>query len=302
MSNDKKVSLAELKQCGFIPQKQKDHFSLRIKTVGGMLDADSLEAVSRLAKKYGKDYVHMTSRQSIEIPYVQLEDVEAIRKEMEASGLKPGVLGSALRTVTACQGNTICGSGQIETSELAKIIENECNNIQLSHKFKIGVTGCPNNCLKAEENDIGLKGTFVPKWKKKDCTYCGVCDRHCPVNAIQVERKEKKLKFSSATCIGCGRCARVCPHTCWDGEKGVQVYYGGVFGRKIRLALPLLEVLYEKKDILAAIRAGMEFFAEHGEKKERFVFTLDRIGLDVFCKFLQERGLPLRKKYSKKLA
>ncbi|MFR0781422.1 MAG: hypothetical protein ACLSHP_00200 [Coprococcus sp.] len=28
----------------------------------------------------------------------------------------------------------------------------------LPHKFKFGVTGCQNNCLKAEENDVGIKG------------------------------------------------------------------------------------------------------------------------------------------------
>jgi dissimilatory sulfite reductase (desulfoviridin) alpha/beta subunit len=27
---------------------------------------------------------------------------------------------------------------------------------ELSHKFKIGITGCKNSCLKAEENDLGI--------------------------------------------------------------------------------------------------------------------------------------------------
>ena len=35
---------------------------------------------------------------------------------------------------------------------------------ELPHKFKFGVTGCQNNCLKAEENDVGIKGASIVEW------------------------------------------------------------------------------------------------------------------------------------------
>ena len=40
----------------------------------------------------------------------------------------------------------------------------------LPHKFKFGVTGCQNNCLKAEENDVGIKGAIRVNWNS-GCMY-----------------------------------------------------------------------------------------------------------------------------------
>lgn len=286
------AELAALKESGFIPQKQKGFFSLRVKMTGGIIDIDSLEAVCRIAREHGKDYVHLTARQSLEIPFIKYKNVESVREKMHNARLEPGRLGSTLRTVSACQGGAVCGSGLLDTTRLAKIIERKFRSFDFPHKFKVGVTGCANNCLKAEENDIGLKGTFEPEWNKTDCTYCGLCARRCPTKAIAVEGKT--LSFSPQTCIDCGRCRRVCPNQCWQGKNGVQVYYGGLFGRRIHLGVPLLHIQHDDKEILAAIRAGMDFFAEHGKKGERFASTLDRMGWERFADFLRRRDLPVR--------
>lgn len=48
---------------------------------------------------------------------------------------------------------------------------------ELPHKFKFGVTGCQNNCLKAEENDVGIKGGTIVEWKESACINCGLCAR-----------------------------------------------------------------------------------------------------------------------------
>ena len=39
-------------------------------------------------------------------------------------GVKPGVCGPRVRTVTACQGNEVCPSGCINTYELARSLMN----------------------------------------------------------------------------------------------------------------------------------------------------------------------------------
>ena len=45
----------------------------------------------------------MTSRQGIEIPFVNFEDIEEVKAELAKGGVKPGVCGPRVRTVTACQ-------------------------------------------------------------------------------------------------------------------------------------------------------------------------------------------------------
>jgi len=42
-----------------------------------------------------------------------------------------------------------------------------------------------------------------------DCTGCGECEEHCPVQAITV--MEEKSRINPEKCIGCGQCALQCP-------------------------------------------------------------------------------------------
>ena len=53
---------ATLKKGGFMKQKQKDNFSLRLSVVGGQVTAEQLVAITEVAKKFGKGYIHLTSR------------------------------------------------------------------------------------------------------------------------------------------------------------------------------------------------------------------------------------------------
>ena len=62
------VDYATLKKGGFMRQKQKNHFSLRLRVVGGNLTATQLAKIAEVAEKFGDGHVHLTSRQSVEIP------------------------------------------------------------------------------------------------------------------------------------------------------------------------------------------------------------------------------------------
>ena len=68
-----KVDYAALKKGGYMRQKQKGYGSLRLAVVGGNLTAENIKTVAEVAEKYGRGYVHMTSRQGIEIPFIKVE-------------------------------------------------------------------------------------------------------------------------------------------------------------------------------------------------------------------------------------
>lgn len=74
------VDYATLKKGGFMRQKQKNNFSLRIRVVGGTLTAKQLAVVSEVAEIYGKGYVHLTSRQGVEIPFIKLEQIDEVKR------------------------------------------------------------------------------------------------------------------------------------------------------------------------------------------------------------------------------
>ena len=187
------VDYATLKKGGFMRQKQKNNFSLRLAVVGGALTAENLKKIAEVAEKYGDGHVHLTSRQGVEIPFIKLDDIDEVKEALAQGGCKPGVCGPRVRTVTACQGNQICPSGNIDSYDIAKKLDERYFGRELPHKFKFGVTGCRNNCLKAEENDVGIKGAMDIKWKKEACINCGLCAKVCREGAITIVDGERRL-------------------------------------------------------------------------------------------------------------
>ena len=83
-----KVDYAALKKGGFMRQKQKGCFSLRLAVVGGNLTAENIKTVAEVAEKYGHGYVHMTSRQGIEIPFIKVEDINEVKEELDRESVR----------------------------------------------------------------------------------------------------------------------------------------------------------------------------------------------------------------------
>jgi dissimilatory sulfite reductase (desulfoviridin) alpha/beta subunit len=269
-------------------QVQKDKFSLRLKVIGGQVTAEHLRTIGEVAKKYGKGYVHLTSRQGVEIPFVSLEDIEAVKRDLGAAGVLIGVCGPRVRTVTACQGSDICPSGAIETTGLAEELDERYFGKELPHKFKIGITGCKNNCLKAEENDLGIKGGTAPEWDKKDCTYCGVCEAVCPSTAVKVDKDKSTLAFAESACVYCGKCVKSCPSNAWQGKNGYFLSFGGMFGNEIKEGLHLLPLLFDKEQVFRAVDTTVTFYQNNGKNGERLGRTILRLGAEVLKKDLEE--------------
>ncbi len=83
-----KVDYGTLKKGGFMRQKQKNNFSLRLAVVGGYLTAENLTKIAEVAEKYGDGHVHLTSRQGVEIPFIKLKDIDAVKEELAEGGLQ----------------------------------------------------------------------------------------------------------------------------------------------------------------------------------------------------------------------
>jgi ferredoxin/coenzyme F420-reducing hydrogenase delta subunit len=45
------------------------------------------------------------------------------------------------------------------------------------------------------------------------CTFCGVCEKRCPADALEIveENGKKELRFTYGVCVGCGECVKSCP-------------------------------------------------------------------------------------------
>lgn len=280
------VDYATLKKGGFMRQKQKNNFSLRLAVVGGTLTAKNLAKIAEVADRYGEGYVHLTSRQGVEIPFIKLDDIDEVKEALAEGDCRPGVCGPRVRTVTACQGNAVCPSGNIDCQEIARELDNRYFGRELPHKFKFGVTGCQNNCLKAEENDVGIKGALKVEYQEDACIMCGVCEKVCRENAITI--KDGKLSMDESKCNYCGRCAKACPTDAWAGESGYLVTFGGLFGNRIHKGESLVPVITSEEQLFRVTDAAIQFFDDHANPSERFQFTIERVGVDKLEKVLKE--------------
>jgi dissimilatory sulfite reductase (desulfoviridin) alpha/beta subunit len=152
-----------------------------------------LEKLAKLARQYGRGITHLTVRQGIEIPYIRYEDIEAIERELESSGIKTGTSGPRLRATTCCPGNNWCKRGLVNTFAFFERIENAgilCGT-DLPHKFKIVISGCPNSCTRAQVSEIGLHGAVDVKHPEKRigyAVYLGGCGGRTPRVGFKLNR------------------------------------------------------------------------------------------------------------------
>lgn len=278
-------NLGELKSGGLMKQKEKGLFSLRLRIVGGFVNASQLIKLSEIANKYGKGYIHLTTRQGVEIPNINLKDFEKVKKSLNETGLQMGACGQRVRTVTACQGKE-CSHGLIDCFSLAKDIDREYFGIGgHPHKFKIGITGCPNGCIKPQENDLGIMGRLRKKFIKEKCNYCGLCASVCPVKAIEVNKDSKDIVFYEDKCIGCGDCVHSCPTSAWQKrQEGYSIFVGGKMGKFPKLGIKAFDFVETKEKVSEIIKKTLEFYKKEGSSGERFGDTLERTGIDKYKK------------------
>ncbi|MBU1600078.1 4Fe-4S binding protein [bacterium] len=277
------LNLEELKAGGIISQKQKDMFSMRVKIVGGNVTPAQLRKIADLAENYGQNYVHITTRQGFEISHIKFEDIEKVQEELKGVGLMLGACGPRIRVVVACQGTDICPQGLGDTQSLLKILDERFyGRYGVPHKFKMGISGCPNACAKHNENDLGFMAVVEPILKDKAlCINCGLCVEVCPGKAIELV--EGLPVFDPTKCFHDGKCISVCPNDALVVErKGWEVFAGGKWGRRPQLGLPIANFVATDQ-IIEMVESLLEVYVRLAGKRERLGELINRLGLEKFC-------------------
>lgn len=279
------IDYNELKKGGFLKQKQKDHFIVRFRSLAGNLTSEQLRQMADMADKYGKGYVHVTTRQGAEIPWVNINDYNEMRSEILAQGLTTGTCGPRIRTVVACPGNEVCNSGLMNSRELALELDRVFFGREVPMKTKIGVSACPNSCAKPQENDIGLVGAIEPVLCEEKCVSCGLCEKVCPNQAITMV--DGKPVLDKSRCLLEGRCIFSCPTDAWqEKRRGYLLYAGGKIGRKPRLGQVVAKFI-QPDEVIEAVEKALAAFITLGQNGERIADTLDRVGVQEFREEMQ---------------
>ena len=293
MKGDMVYDAASLKTRGILEQKQPGYFTLRLRVVGGRMEAEKLRDLAEIMARYAYSHVHLTIRQGIEIPNVKFQDVENLCSELAAAGLSLSPVGPCVRGITACQGET-CRHGMIDTQELARRIDERVSGRSgLPHKFKIGVTGCPNACIKPRENDLGIMGVVNKAFHEELCSGCGICVQGCSSpGALIIE--QGSLIHREEICVKCGKCITACPSGAWElVQVSYDVFAGGKMGKQPKLGEKWALCVSDEDQLLDLVNAMITWYAAHGEQKERFGDTLNRTGIENMTEYLTRKvGIP----------
>lgn len=253
---------------------------MRLKVVSGNLDAEKLRAIADAAEKYGSGYVHITSRQQIEVPFVKLEDVEAARNELEKKGISGGSAGKKVRAIVACQGNRVCRYGLIDCEKLACMIDKKYFGEAVPKKLKIAVTGCPSACVRPQDNDFGVMGTVRPETLEENCVGCKLCEKACKMEAIKV--LEDKARIDTEKCILCGACIAACRKDALRAEKtGCTIFVGGRAGRHPGQGTKIIE-LADEEQLFSILEKTFEYYRKEGLDGERLGDLLERLGIERY--------------------
>ncbi len=147
----------DLLEKGAILQRDKETYAIAPHVPGGIItDFNLLRKIADAAEKYGAKAVKLTSAGRFALLGVRQEDLDELWKDV---GLPVGsAIGLCVRSVKICPGTDFCRIGMQDAVGVGLKLDKKYHGYNLPYKFKIGVSGCPNNCSESSIKDIGLVG------------------------------------------------------------------------------------------------------------------------------------------------
>jgi len=157
-----------LKTHGVCTQAQPGVFMIRIRVPGGRLTAAQAHGVADLADAHGERWVHLTTRQNLELHHVAARAVPAVLAAVDALGLtNRSACGHTHRNVMACPDAGVgldepfdCGPDARAVS--AAVVRRAAElNVVMPSRLNFAFGGCPTCAHHARLNDGGFVSVVV---------------------------------------------------------------------------------------------------------------------------------------------
>ena len=194
---------------GVITERDADYCTVRVRVPAGNLSAEQLRGIASVAKKFGRGYIHLTARQTLEIPHLHPAKLPIISRHLAKNGTPLGSERDEVVNITACPGIERCKYANIDTIALANKLDSNLFGKEMPVKMRIAISGCPNACTSPMLNEVGIVGRIQPLRIPGLCTGCGTCVKYCKENAITIKNGVSIL--DPAKCVQCGVCIQSCP-------------------------------------------------------------------------------------------
>lgn len=150
---------------GIYGQRQGGHNQMmRVKAPYGAINPEQLDMLAHIAEKYSRGWGHLTTRQNMQMHYIQLEQVPEILWKLGEVGLTTReACSDTVRNVMGCHLAGACPYEVLDIQPWADaafwhFLRNPIS-ARLPRKFKINFSGCDTDCGQAMFNDVGVIAT-----------------------------------------------------------------------------------------------------------------------------------------------
>lgn len=158
------VSLTEFKvqrvPFGVYEQRKKDTYMMRVRCAGSIVTPQQLEKIAALSKIHAAGYIHLTTRQEIQLHYVLIDSIVPVIRELKTVGLATrGGGGNTIRNIMAQEDAGIAPDEAFDVSAYAIALTSrmvaEADSWNLPRKFKINFSGSSDDRGYATIADVG---------------------------------------------------------------------------------------------------------------------------------------------------
>ncbi len=138
-------------------------FMLRVKIASGILEPAKLRAIGEVANRYGRGDAELTTRQCIQLHWLELSALPDVFADLEAAGItSAGGCGDTVRNITGCP---VSGLAADELFDATPVVESATAEFygnpawaNLPRKHKYSIASCADRCNAPEINCVSLVG------------------------------------------------------------------------------------------------------------------------------------------------
>ncbi len=151
---------------GVYEQRKKDTYMVRVRCAGAVVTPLQLEKIAELSQRHAAGYIHLTTRQEIQLHYVLIDSLIPVIRDLKTVGLSSrGGGGNTVRNIMAQEDAGIAEDEVFDVSPYAIALTSrflaEPDSWNLPRKFKIAFSGSSDDRGYATISDVG----FIAKMK-----------------------------------------------------------------------------------------------------------------------------------------
>ncbi len=281
---------------------------------GWFYTTEALRKVCDIWEKHGSGLTNFHgSTGDIILLGTNTQNLQPCFDELTEAGFDLGGSGSALRTPSACVGPARCEWSCIDTldicNNLTQEFQDELHRPRWPYKFKIKVSGCPNDGVAAiARADFTIIGTWrdslridqdeVRNYVKSGFDIRTIVIDKCPTRALDWDEKKKKLNLRAEDCVRCMHCINKMPKALRPGlDRGATILIGGkapiIKGAYLSWVLvPFMKMEPPYDETKELLRKIWEWWDENGRTRERVAELIERLGMRAFLRAIGIKPTP----------